>query len=188
MFPNGAISIDEKIYLSNKTLINAKDLKVGDKILSLKILDSEIYDFIDIYNKYIALPNLIKKFELCEAQVYSIFINESDSTNFIELNKNPIKNSQYIGINNILHQENIINSFILMESYIATLVNTSDKIIKLNPFFSTEQLNVLNIFSDYDFNKTKNKEYKKSSIALNIVGGHFYFTENFVVFSGSSNI
>lgn len=180
----GSLSINEKIYLSNKTLVEVKNLKVGDKILSLKVKDDEIKDIVDIYKKYIVENEPIKNFEISESEVYSVYINNEKTTPFIELNKFPINHYKYIAVD---YTSNFSKNFILREAYMLTLIDDEHKrkIRKLNPLFSTENLENLEIFIDYDYSKNKNKEYHDSSIKIDIVDGHFYFTENFVVFAGN---
>ncbi len=186
MLKKGALSINEKIYLSNKTLIDAKDLKIGDKILSLKILDDEINDIVDIYKKYIIENKPIENFELVESEIYSVDIINEKTTGFIELNENPIKNSQYICVDCTKEPS---HKFLLREAYMIPLIDSEykTKIRKLNPLFSTEELNSLKIFTDYEYIKKQNKEYYKESINLDIINGHFYFTEYFIVFAGNGN-
>lgn len=182
MSSGGSLSINEKIYLSNKTLIEVKNLKVGDKILSLKIKDDEIKDIVDIYKKYIIQNKPIENFEVSESEVYSISINNKKTTPFIELNKSSINHYKYIAV-----ESRFVSNFILQNAYILNFISDEykRKIKKLNPIFSTENLENLEIFIDYDYNKNKNKEYHDSSIKIDIVDGHFYFTENFVIFAGN---
>lgn len=185
MSSGGSLSINEKIYLSNKTLIEVKNLKVGDKILSLKVKDDEIKDIVDIYKKYIIQNKPIENFEISESEVYSISINNEKTTPFIELNKSPINHYKYIAIES--YKSSFTPDFILQDAYTLNFIGDEykRKIKKLNPLFSTENLENLKIFIDYDYNKNKNKEYHDSSTKIDIIDGHFYFTENFVVFAGN---
>jgi hypothetical protein len=184
MSSGGSLSINEKIYLSNKTLVEVKNLKVGDKILSLKVKDDEIKDIVDIYKKYIIQNKPIENFEVSESEVYSISINNEKITPFIELNKSPINHYKYIAVD---YKTRFASDFMLQNAYTLNIIDEEykRKIRKLNPSFSTENLENLEIFIDYDYSKNKNKEYHDSSIKIDIADGHFYFTENFVIFAGN---
>ena len=72
MFYNSSLPISEKIYLSDGSLSYVNDLKVGDKVLSIKVTQDGIEDVSDIFTKIIAGDRIVHEYELCEASIYSL--------------------------------------------------------------------------------------------------------------------
>lgn len=79
----GSLPIGTKIYLENKKLINIEKLKVGDKLLSLKVDDVEINNANDFYLKYVAQNNNIEidKMSFSAATVSNIYLIKDDQSN-----------------------------------------------------------------------------------------------------------
>lgn len=182
----GAIPLSEKIYLSNKTLVNAEDLKVGDKVLSLKILDEDIKDSIDFYEKYIKEKKQIDNFELSEATVYSVYLDRESRGKFLKIGNQFIHHGQYIAASYSEEENSPIFGF--FRSWNISHVKNSNnlKILKLKKDFSTLDLEELKIFDYQDFDSTE-ELLESDSVSINIVGGHFYFTENFILFAGGDS-
>jgi hypothetical protein len=97
--------IGTKVYLEDKTLKNIEDLQFGDKVLSIKIKNSENLSPSEFYYKYITSNGTPKarsiKNEdviLCSAKVYSVFIDK----NFKILNS--LNEKMLLGTNSILMQ------------------------------------------------------------------------------------
>jgi hypothetical protein len=91
-----ALPFGTKVYLENKTLKKVEDLVFGDKVLSVKIEDSECTDHSSLYRKYLKKDSdsnnkYIEKqaISLSSTYVYSIF-KQKHYANFIDLNNNII--------------------------------------------------------------------------------------------------
>lgn len=183
----GAIPLSEKIYLSNKTLVNAEDLKVGDKVLSLKILDEDIKDSIDFYEKYIKEEKQVDNFELSEATVYSVYLDKESRGKFVKIGNQFIHHGQYIAAGQFFEGTNAPIFGFYKSWTIPHLSNLDNvKILKLKKDFSTLDLDQLKIFDYQDFDSTE-ELLESDSVSINIVGGHFYFTENFILFAGGDS-
>jgi hypothetical protein len=183
----GAIPLNEKIYLSNKTLVNAEDLKIGDKILSLKILDEDIKDSTDFYEKYIKEEKRVDKFELSEATVYSVYLDKESRGKFVKTGNQFIHHGQYIAVGEFWTDKNIPIFGFYKSWTIPHLSNLDNlKILKLKENFTTYNLEELKIFDYQDFDSTE-ELLEGNSFSINIVGGHFYFTENFILFAGGDS-
>lgn len=181
----GAIPLNEKIYLSNKTLINIEDLKVGDKLFSLEVIDKDIKDSIDFYDKYIVPGKEIENFKLTEAEVYSVYFEKQNRGKFIKVIDQFIHHGQYIAAS---WPNGDNNKFGFYKSWSFAHQNTDGlKILKLKSNFSTEDLEKLKIFDYQDFNNLEEELLEDNSASINIVGGHCYFTENFVLFAGGDS-
>jgi len=187
----GAIPLSEKIYLSNKTLVNAEDLKVGDKVLSLKILDEDIKDSIDFYEKYIKEKKQVDNFQLSEATVYSVYLDKESRGKFVKMGNQFVHHGQYIATamseGKVFSKENppILDFY---KSWTVPHIKglTNIKIVKLKKDFSTLDLEEFKIFDYQDFDSTE-ELLESNSFSINIVGGHFYFTENFILFAGGDS-
>lgn len=187
----GAIPLSEKIYLSNKTLVNAEDLKVGDKVLSLKILDEDIKDSIDFYEKYIKEKKQVDNFQLSEATVYSVYLDKESRGKFVKMGNQFVHHGQYIATSMPEGRVFSKESHPILDFYKSWTVPhikglTNIKIVKLKKDFSTLDLEELKIFDYQDFDSTE-ELLESNSFSINIVGGHFYFTENFILFAGGDS-
>lgn len=87
-----ALPFGTKVYLEDKTLKKIEDLTFGDKVLSVKIEDSECIDHSSLYRKYLKKDSssnndYIEKqaISLSSTYVYSVF-KHKNYTNFISLN------------------------------------------------------------------------------------------------------
>jgi len=181
----GAIPLSEKIYLSNKILVNAEDLKVGDKVLSLKVLDANIKDSIDFYDNYIKQPKQIEKFELTEATIYSVYLDRESRGKFVKIGNHFVHHGQHIAAS----WPNAENSnFGFYQSWSLPYQNIDGlAVLKLKQNFSTEDLESLKIFEYQNFNNLEEEFLEENSVSINLVGGHFYFTENFILFAGGDS-
>jgi hypothetical protein len=198
MFINASLPIIEKVYLADKTLSYVQDLKVGDKILSLKITEQNVNSISDIYKNYINNgQRFFSNYEIGEATIFSA--EKKDYVRFDQFKNKKIVNSQYIitrpfflyNVTN-LNQDIAENSLMISTTKeIKKSYANSEKIYnnvdEIELSYQTAQLSK-NVFSDpdriIDFQSTgKINKFPSLSTAysLSIVGGHFYFTENFIV-------
>jgi hypothetical protein len=193
MLTFGSLPPTEKIYLADKTLVTAQELKIGDKILSLKITQNGINNISDIFTNIIDNNNrIVYDYEICEATVFSSQIEER--SNYIRFNKNKIKGSQYIitnpyalkGIQNFeeyleKRKTSTIDPFMISnldEVKFMASYNTRDLTLrKINKDFLPD---LSDLFKEIEIQKF---ELEKTAIsyALTLLNGHFYFTENFIV-------
>ena len=171
--------------------MNAEDLKVGDKVLSLKILDEDIKDSIDFYEKYIKEKKQVDNFQLSEATVYSVYLDKESRGKFVKMGNQFVHHGQYIATampeERVFSKENppILDFY---KSWTVPHIKglTNIKIVKLKKDFSTLDSEELKIFDYQDFDSTE-ELLESNSFSINIVGGHFYFTENFILFAGGDS-
>jgi hypothetical protein len=188
-----SLTANEKVYLANKTLVSPDNLKVGDKILGVRVKQDNIKSISDVYTKIINEDRIIHSYEFCEATVYST--SKEDKTVISAFNDKKIKGTQYILIEPIplktlkslsnYNNEHIENNLVpLMPININELKienkteNINDiKILKVSEEGSSEMFfkEDIRFFQDYDD--------KVSTYSLTITGAHFYCTENFIVFA-----
>ena len=64
-----SLSLLDKVRLSDGTLSFVKDLKVGDKVLSIKVTQEGIKDVSDIFTKIIKNHRVVYEYEFCEATI-----------------------------------------------------------------------------------------------------------------------
>ena len=195
MLTFGSISPKEKIYLADKTLVDPKELKIGDKVLSLKIKQDGINNISDIFENIIDTDNrIIYNYEICEAIVFSAQIEEN--TNFVNFNNNKIKDSQFIattpynkkGIKNYqqyvdTNRQLDIKPFMISNMKELNVAKNSSgkdfsfKIKKINKDFTPD---LFNLFKEEEINNIGISN-NGISYSLSLLGGHFYFTQNFIV-------
>lgn len=72
---DGFIPAGTKIYLKNKQLINIEHIKFGDEVLSIKILDGDLTNPLDIYEKYINVKDK-KEIDLEKIKFSSSFVTD----------------------------------------------------------------------------------------------------------------
>jgi hypothetical protein len=191
MFYTSSLPIAEKIYLSDGSLSYAQDLNVGDKILSIRVTQDGVEDVSDIFTKIIAKDRIVHEYEVCEATVYSA--EGFDQQSFGYINNNKIQHNQYIAIkltdlgfdgyeakyNEIKNKENALVPF---------TISNVDEIVKSgkkgygNSYTLKKNL-------DLSFTETKILSTPPASnlltqaYSLKLIGGHFYFTQNFIILS-----
>jgi len=189
MFYNSSLPIPEKVYLSDGKLSYPQDLNVGDKILSIKVTQDGIKDVSDIFTKIVAGDRIVHEYEVCEATVYSAECFDQQSFGYI--NNNKIQHNQYIAIkltdlgfdgyelkyNKIKDKENALAPF--------TILNVDEIVKSGKKGYGSSYTLQKNI--DLSFTETKILSTPKSSnlltqaYSLKLIGGHFYFTKNFIV-------
>jgi hypothetical protein len=198
MLINASLPITEKIYLADKTLAYAKDLKIGDKILSLKITEDDVNDIADIYKNYINSGNRVfSNYEIGEATIFSA--EKTDSIKFDTFKNKKITTDQYIltlpfpffDAKNF--NKNIVENSLMISTSreIQRSYNSSEKtsidVDQLEETFQIAQINknissTLNDQISFQGTGKINKfSVPSGAYSLSIVGGHFYFTENFIV-------
>ena len=91
-----SLSFLDKVYLSDGTLSFVKDLKVGDKVLSIKVTQEGIKDVSDIFTKIINNHRVVYEYEFCEATIYSLERQAFSKLTFV--NKKKIQKNQYVAI------------------------------------------------------------------------------------------
>lgn len=188
MIYTSSLPIAEKIYLSNGSLAYAQDLRVGDKVLSIKVTQDGIEDVSDVFTKIIEGDRIIHEYEICEAEVYSVQSNSL--THFRYVDKNKIHKSQYIAIKlndlGFNGYESKFNKITNKEN--AFLVANIDEVVKSARRGYTKNY-ILKKSLEESFIETEINVVSKHSIfeqaySLKLNNGHFYFTENFIVFAG----
>lgn len=196
MLTFGSISPKEKIYLADKTLVDPKELKIGDKVLSLKIKQDNIKNISDIFENIIDTDNrIIYNYEICEATVFSTQIEEN--ANFVNFNNNnKIKDSQFIattpynkkGIKNYQQYVDTNNQLDVKPFMISNIKelnvakNSSSKnfsytIKKINKDFTPD---LFDLFKEEEIDNI-GMSNNGISYSLSLLEGHFYFTQNFIV-------
>lgn len=188
MFYNSSLPISEKIYLSDGSLSYVNDLKVGDKVLSIKVTQDGIEDVSDIFTKIVAGDRIVHEYELCEASIYSLASH--DMAHFTYVNQNKIHKNQYIAIklndlgfdgyeakyNKIKNKENVLSAFSI--SNIDEIAKSTQKgyirssILKKNAESS---------FTETEAIVSPGRTIFEQAYSLKLNGGHFYFTKNFIV-------
>jgi hypothetical protein len=188
MFYNSSLPIGEKIYLSDGSLSYAQDLNVGDKVLSIKVTQDGIEDVSDIFTKIISGDRIVHKYEVCEATVYSAEVNSL--THFRYINQNKIHKNQYIAIklndlgfdgyeskyNIVKDQENTFSAF--------TITNLDEIVKGVRYGYGKSYIlkkNLESLFTETEVRKTSDRSIFEQAYSLKLNGGHFYFTENFIV-------
>jgi hypothetical protein len=183
---NGSIPIGTKIYLSDKTLIKVEDLKIGDEVLSIKILDDEIEDLFDLYKKYLySHKEFISSFKInfTKAKVSNKLLDKT-SREFVFINDVPIGRNKIILVADekfYSGNDKILNYTIASAQKILQKSNNF-KISSINIDFSTSEDT---FFINNHINNISLKTNETPSFNLSIIGGDFYFTENFIIMANS---
>jgi len=178
--------IGTKVYLENKTLKNIEDLQFGDKVLSIKIKNSENLNPSKFYYKYItsnttpqALSIKNKDVILCSATVYSVFVDQ----NFTSFNS--LNDKKLLSTNPILIQTDFESEDMYLKN-VNNIINilTSDQ--SLQYFIKSLDSNHLNI--DRLFLETKIDNFnlnivKQGFVSLELLDNYFFVTEDFICFS-----
>lgn len=202
MFTFGSVPFSEKVYLSNKTLVEPQNLAIGDKLLSLKITEDNINNISDIFSNIIdTKKRIIYKYEICEAVLFS---SQFQKNIYCEkVNNKAINKKQYIATKpfqikglygyNDYDVNNNQKKFSVPPFMISNIDEIkrvrpqtmhSYKIKKINKEYSP---NLSDIFNEEEITDL-GKEVESSLYSLTILGGHFYFTENFIVLADAGEI
>lgn len=195
MLPFPSLPVNEKIYLTDRSLIYADDLKVGDKILGIKVTQNGIKSISDVYKNIINQGRIIYDYEFCEATIYSKL--KEDRQSMSKLNDKKIRNTQYIVsepmplkiikdmsdynsycINN---ENNSLTPFMIINMSELYLEDKSDNAGKIN-ILKVAGKNSDNNFIKESFNVFDEYKIKASAYSLSITNAHFYCTENFIIF------
>lgn len=174
-----SLPLSEKVYLADKTLINATDLQVGDKILSLKITKDGINDISDILTKIIDADETVSNYEICEATVYSA--QKYQQEDLLTLNNGvKIKKNQYIVVKDLSNNnlEFSINNIEAIQNKHHNMLTSEINTCSINKDFSED---LSNLFKINKIDSITNNVGLNWAYSIKIVGGHFYFTENFIV-------
>lgn len=194
-----SLSFLDKVYLSDGTLSFVKDLKVGDKVLSIRVTQEGIKDVSDIFTKIINNHRVVYQYEFCEATIYSLERQAFSKLTFV--NKKKIQKNQYVAIklNNLgldehelkynqLTQDNKNNNSFFTIANIEELYYKDKQAYSLrsnikNPEVFTLKKNIDNSFTETRINSVLDSHGTENSCSLVINGGHFYFTKNFILLS-----
>lgn len=188
MFYNSSLPIGEKIYLSDGSLSYAQDLNVGDKVLSIKVTQDGIEDVSDIFTKIISGDRIVHEYEVCEATVYSAEVNSL--THFRYINQNKIHKNQYIAIKlNDLGFDGYESKYKIVKdkenTFSAFTITNLDEMVKGVRYGHGKSYilkkNLESLFTETEVRKTSDRSIFEQAYSLKLNGGHFYFTENFIV-------
>jgi hypothetical protein len=190
-----SLPVNEKVYLADRTLVYADDLKVGDKILGIKVTQNGIKGISDVYKNIINNGRIVYDYEFCEATVYSKV--KEDRQSMSKFNDKRIRDTQYIVsepmplkiikdmsdynsycINN---QSNDLSPFMIINMDELYLEDELDDGGKINMLKVAGQ-NSDNKFIKQSFNVFDGYDIKASAYSLSITNAHFYCTENFIIF------
>jgi hypothetical protein len=180
--------IGTKVYLENKTLKNIEDLQFGDKVLSIKIKNSENLNPSEFYYKYItskttpqALSIKNEDVILCSATVYSVFVDK----NFINSSFNSLNDKRLLSTNPILIQTDFESGDMYLKN-VNNIINILISDQSLQHFIKSLDPNHLNI--DRSFLETKIDSFnlnitEQSFVSLELLDNYFFLTEDFICFS-----
>ena len=178
--------IGTKVYLEDKTLKNIEDLQFGDKVLSIKIKNSENLSPSEFYYKYITSNGTPKarsiKNEdviLCSAKVYSVFIDK----NFKILNS--LNEKMLLGTNSILMQTSFESEDMYLKN-VNKIINTLTFDQSFQYFLKSLNPNPLNM--DQSFLQRKIDNFSQDIemqglVYLELLDNYFFLTEDFICFS-----
>ena len=192
-FPS--LPVKEKIYLADRTLVYADDLKVGDKILGIKVTQNGIKSISDVYKNIINNGRIVYDYEFCEATVYSKL--KEDRQSMSKFNDKMIKDTQYIvsepmPLKIIKDMSDYNNYYVNSQSnnLMPFMIVNMDELYLKNELENGNKINILKVAgqnSDTDFIKESFNVFdgynkKTSAYSLSITNAHFYCTENFIIF------
>lgn len=178
----GSLPIGTKVYKEDRTLVNIESLKIGDKLLSLKLDDEDVNSPNTFYSKYVIGENKINKNKLsfAPAEVLSI--------NILKNFQDAVFYSQYMYINNPI----VVDFF--KDDCFAYHINSIHG--ALNDVQVTNNLHINNFkeFNIRSYKKyfidtiLKNEEYsddyesfifgRSPYVSISLSKNYFYFTEN----------
>jgi hypothetical protein len=180
--------IGTKVYLENKTLKNIEDLQFGDKVLSIKIKNSNNLNPSEFYYKYITSNGTPKALSiknedvvLCSATVYCVFIDKNLKT-ISSLNEKNL-----LGTNSILMQTEFESEDMYLKS-VNKIINT----LKFDQSFQyyIKSLNANYSNMDQSFLQIKIDNFTLETdtqglVYLELLDNYFFLTEDFICFSDS---
>jgi hypothetical protein len=179
--PLGFIPIGTKIYLKNKELIEVENLKFGDEILSISILNENLKSPIDVYNEYL---NTKKEIAIEQLQISSSYITDIRYVGY--------SNNNIISIDNLGHIEQGQLFLVMHKHEDKNIIITKNK-EGLDPNFEINSQYVVSLEKDI---KTDTKDFfifsnKINSISLidnkiplfsmSLSNSNFYVTENMIL-------
>ncbi len=189
MFFQGFIPIRTKLYLKNRELVNVENLKFGDEILSIKLLDTEITNPADIFYKYFISKDIKRIYkndlELSSSIITNICRVDSSKNDLVKVNDNEaIFNNQIF----IASDPNPDSSEIqLLRTAWLTSESSLDlsKIAPgyLNKDIKTDTKNILLFDKEISSCSVVNEKLPMFSISLS--NNNFYLTENFILLGAS---
>lgn len=196
-FPSGT-----RVYLEDKTLKNIEDLNFGDKILSIKIKNSETLNHFKFYNKYFNLNNnrnhknvFIKTEDLvlCSATVYSILTYKIDG-GCVQLNNKTLFEQNLILIQNGKNSESVYlqsaysirstiekndeNSHLFLKSLAVEPSNLNIDTANDNFSIDPDRVFLETQINDFNFDAPA-----QTLVCLILLDNHFLLTENFICFN-----
>jgi hypothetical protein len=194
-----ALPFGTKVYLENKKLKKVEDLVFGDKVLSVKIEDSECTNHSDLYSKYLKNHEHLNKknvkkqeITLSSTYVYSVFKHKSYA-NFVSLNNNIISLTKPFLISRTSLDQELF--YIKDSDYIVPAIKNDQDTQYFIQYLGAQSFGInknsldRNVFIDSD-NVFLQK--KIESIELNIkpqpavdivlLDNHLLITENFLCF------
>lgn len=179
--PLGFIPIGTKIYLKNKELIEVENLKFGDEILSISILNENLKSPIDVYNEYLSTK---KEIAIEQLQISSSYITDIRYFGY--------SNNNIISIDNLGHIEKD-QLFLVMsgveDKNIVTVKNKErldfndesnpEYIISLEKDIKTDTKDFF-IFSN-KINSISPTDNKIPLFSMSLSNSNFYVTENMIL-------
>lgn len=175
----GALPLGTKIYLENKSLVNIENLRVGDKVLSLKIDDSDIKNSKDFYLKYVLSDNMI---ELNNLEVSSATVSK---VNILKDRYDSFYYSKSMYVNNPIIARVIDNKISVShvndkKRELFNISNTEYKKIKdfktyELPSYSEDIVNKILTGTETDISF---KMTASPYISISLKDNYFYFSEN----------
>jgi len=185
--PLGFIPIGTKIYLKNKELVKVEDLKFGDEVLSIKILDDSIKNSFDMHCKYLKPKNTeiidIDKIQLSSSYITNIkFSGYSDKDTYLINNIDYVDKNQMMLIMEVLEDDKRIK---------IKTANTLDlSAISYNKYSGSLEKDIKTdtkdfIVFDNKINSCILASDKIPLFSMSLLDNEFYITENLILFSRS---
>lgn len=173
----GHLPSDTKIYLSNKKLVNIKDIKIGDAVLSLKLPNIENKTRFDFLSYFIDkdLSDIENNFEISQSYVTSVS-HIKNNINFLLFNNCLIYKNQPV----LIYDKGIPK--IMIANELVDMINEDRDLLKAKVNIEEENLN---IFIKEKIDKPVSEQSDQISFYLNLLDNHLYFTENFIIFGGN---
>lgn len=198
-----------KIYLDDFSLVNVEDLKFGDKVLSLKIIDNKNNNPVDFYYNYIN-NNDIKFDQLLGNKTE--FLNKISKISKVQLSSSNIfrvekihKESSFYLLNNIIvsKNQNILITKAKGLSLLKDEASSEMSIVNVDYLYKNKERisdnlkvygmlslnynedtdNSLLVMNDINIEKY-NKKQNIQCISFLTLENYLYFTENFVFAGG----
>lgn len=178
------IPIKSKIYLKNRQLIEVKDLKVGDELLSLRVDEFKNKNIFQIISEYLNHKiNHIdeKKLELSSTYVTNINImsNEKMTNSFLFFDQELIHRNLEI-ISCIDNKIKLVSAFKLIDFI------ENQNIVLVSKLNNDDENNTNSFIKSYQTKIEKNNNLNNQKLcSIETLDNHLLFTENFIILGGS---